>query len=228
MKNNYQFSQRFQRKGVIHSALVSINDALEQSIFAERTSRLDGLLQRLDPRLKLIGMLVLLVVVNLVRQPIVIAANYLLSVILAAASNVSLLVFIKRVWVTVFIFTALIALPALFITPGEVLWQITPVVAVTRTGTLSALLLLLRASTSVSLAALLVLSTSWNNILKAMGVLHLPDVIILTLGMTYRYIHLLLHTTNDMFLSRQSRILRPQTSAESRRLLAATSGGVAK
>jgi energy-coupling factor transporter transmembrane protein EcfT len=60
--------------------------------------------------------------------------------------------------------------------------------------------------------------------LKALGVLHVPDVFILTLGMTYRYIHLLLHLANDMFLSRKSRILRRMTGAEERRLLAATSG----
>jgi energy-coupling factor transporter transmembrane protein EcfT len=55
-------------------------------------------------------------------------------------------------------------------------------------------------------------------------VLHVPDVLILTLGMTYRYIHLLLHLANDMFLSRKSRILRRLAGTEERRLMAATSG----
>jgi len=54
--------------------------------------------------------------------------------------------------------------------------------------------------------------------------LRVSDVLILILGMTYRYIHLLLHLANDMFLSRKSRILRRLSRAEERRLMAATSG----
>jgi cobalt/nickel transport system permease protein len=42
--------------------------------------------------------------------------------------------------------------------------------------------------------------------------------------MTYRYIHLLLHITNDMFLSRKSRLLRRLSGPEERHLVAATSG----
>jgi cobalt/nickel transport system permease protein len=97
-------------------------------------------------------------------------------------------------------------------------------IEITRTGAMTALFLLLRVGTSVSFAVLFVLSTPWNNVMKAMGVLRVPDVIVLVLGMTYRYIHLLLHIANDMFLSRKSRILRRMSGAEERRLMAATSG----
>jgi cobalt/nickel transport system permease protein len=40
--------------------------------------------------------------------------------------------------------------------------------------------------------------------------------------MTYRYIFLLLRTANDMFLSRQSRVVGRLSGAENRRILAAT------
>jgi cobalt/nickel transport system permease protein len=42
--------------------------------------------------------------------------------------------------------------------------------------------------------------------------------------MTYRYIHLLLHTANDMFLSRKSRIMRRMNGTEERHLMAAIAG----
>jgi energy-coupling factor transporter transmembrane protein EcfT len=61
-------------------------------------------------------------------------------------------------------------------------------------------------------------------VLKALGVLHVPDVFVLILGMTFRYIYLLLHTTNDMLLSRQSRIVGPLSGADERRLIAASAG----
>ena len=119
----------------------------------------------------------------------------------------------------------MIALPALFITPGPALVAHLPLgVVITRTGLTTALFLLLRVGTSVSVAVLLVLTTPWNSLLKALGVLRIPAVVILILGMTYRYIHLLLHLTNDMFLSRKSRLLRRMTGPEERKLIAATSG----
>jgi cobalt ECF transporter T component CbiQ len=95
---------------------------------------------------------------------------------------------------------------------------------ITRTGAMTALFLLLRVGTSVSAAVLLVLTTPWNTVLKALGVLRVPDVFILILGMTYRYIYLFLHTTNDMFLSRKSRIVGQMSRAEERRLIAASAG----
>jgi cobalt/nickel transport system permease protein len=219
-----QPSRSKNRAGFVERTLVDINNTLEQSIFAERIARHKGLLQVLDPRLKVIAMLMLLFAVSLSHQLSVIAGLYLCALLVAAVSAVPLGFFIKRVWVLIPFFTGIVALPALFITPGPALLALPLGIVITRTGALTALFLLLRVGTSVSFAVLFILTTPWNNVLKAMGVLRVPDVIVLVLGMTYRYIHLLLHIANDMFLSRKSRILRRMSGAEERRLLAATSG----
>ncbi len=78
--------------------------------------------------------------------------------------------------------------------------------------------------TSVSLTALLILTTPWNSILKALKVLYLPDVIVLILGMTYRYIYLLLRIANDIFLARQSRTVGRMSGGEERRMVGAAAG----
>jgi cobalt/nickel transport system permease protein len=147
-----------------------------------------------------------------------------MALALALLSRIPLAFFVTRVWLFIPFFTGLVALPALFITPGEVLMHLPLGLVITKTGITTALFLLLRVGTSVSMAILLVLTTPWNSVLKALGVLRVPAVVILILGMTYRYIHLLLHITNDMFLSRKSRLLRRMTGPEERRLIAATSG----
>jgi cobalt/nickel transport system permease protein len=219
-----QFSRLKSRSSFIERTLVNINNALEQSIFAEKVTRRKGLLQALDPRLKIISLIMLLFAVNLSRQLEVIAVLYFCALILAAVSAVPLGFFIKRVLVVVLVFTGIVALPALFITPGPTLLDLPLGIVITPTGAMTALFLLLRVGTSVSFAVLFVLSTPWNSVLKALGVLRIPDVIVLVLGMTYRYIHLLLHTANDMFLSRKSRILRRLSGMEERCLMAATSG----
>jgi cobalt/nickel transport system permease protein len=47
----------------------------------------------------------------------------------------------------------------------------------------------------------------------------MPSLIVDILGMTYRYIFLLLHTTNSMFLARRSRTIGSFSSGENRRWL---------
>lgn len=212
------------RSGFIERTLIDINNTLEQSVFAEKIACQPGLLQGLDVRLKVIAMLSLLLAVSLSHQLAVIAGLYGSALVLAAVSKIPMGFFIKRVWVLIPFFTGLVALPAFFITPGPTLVQLPLGLVITRTGALAALFLLMRVGTSVSLAVLLVLTTPWNSVLKALGVLRVPDVLILTLGMTYRYIFLLLHLANELFLSRKSRILRRMTGTEERHIMAASSG----
>jgi len=112
-------------------------------------------------------------------------------------------------------------LPVLFLTPGPALAHLPLGLVLTRTGVTTALFLLLRVNNSASLALLLVLTTPWNTVLGALGVLRIPDAFILILGVNYRYIFLLLHTAYDMFQSRRSRAVGRLSGAENRRLLAA-------
>jgi cobalt ECF transporter T component CbiQ len=214
------------RHGVIEHTLADISHTLEQSLFAEEIARQRGLLQSLDPRVKVVSMIALLVAVGLSRSIPVIIGLYLVALMLAWSSRVPMGFFIKRVWLLMPFFTGIIALPALFITPGPALVQLPLGLVITRTGAQTALFLLLRVSTSVSLAILLVLTTPWNTVLKALGVLRVPDVFVLILGMTYRYIYLLLHALNDMLLSRKSRVVGRLSGTEERHLIAASAGAL--
>jgi cobalt ECF transporter T component CbiQ len=207
---------------VIEHTLHGIGETLERSLFAEEISARPGLFQSLDPRVKVVGVLALILSVSLSRSLVSIAGVYLLALILAGLSQVPLGLYIKRVWLALPFFTGLIILPAIFITPGPALAHLPLGLVITSTGVNSALFLLLRVSTSVSLTLLLVLTTPWNAVLSGLSVMRIPDVLILILGMTYRYIYLLLHLTNDMFLSRQSRVVGRLDTAGERRILGAT------
>jgi len=214
------------RSNVIEHTLRDIAGTLENALFAEEISGRSGLLQSLDPRVKVLAVLAFLIAVSLSRSLVVIAVVYVLALILALASSIPADFFIKRVWLALPFFTGMLILPALFITPGPTLLQFPFGLVVTATGLTSALFLLLRVSTSVSLTLLLILTTPWNTTLSALTVLRVPDVFILILGMTYRYIYLLLRIANDMFLSRKSRVVGRLDDAENRRMLAAVSGAL--
>ncbi len=150
---------------------------------------------------------------------------FAVAVVLAALSHVSLGVLLKRVWVVILLFTGVIALPAPFVTPGEVVYQL-PWLGwtVTLQGLTSAAYLVLRVETAATLCVLLVLTTRWSQILKALRVLRVPVVLVAILGMTYRYVFLLLQSAHDMFESRRSRMVGELTGRERRRVAAASAG----
>ncbi len=213
-------------RDVLERSLQAITESLERDLFAEELSARPGLFQSLDGRAKLVAVLALLLGVGFARSLAALAVLYLLVLLLAWLSAVPLGFFLRRVWLALPFFTGIIALPALFMTPGPAVVHLPLGLVVTRTGITTVLFLLLRVSTSVSLSLLLVLTTPWNTILSALGVLRVPDVFILILGMTYRYIYLLLHTANDMFLSRKSRVVGRLSTAENQRMLAAISAAL--
>jgi cobalt/nickel transport system permease protein len=223
MENTSSLKHSGKRNDILEHTLHGITQTLEQALFAEEISARKGLFQSLDARVKVISTLALLIGVGLSHSLLVLLAIYFLTLFFAWTSAIPADFLIKRVWLALPFFTGLIVLPALFITPGPALWHLPLGLTITQTGLTSAAFLLLRVSTSVSLTLLLILTTPWNTVLNALGVLRVPDVFILILGMTYRYIYLLLHTANDMFLSRKSRMVGRISTSENQKMLAAVS-----
>jgi cobalt/nickel transport system permease protein len=209
------------REGFLIKSLAGVTTALESVVISERSAGTRGLLQSLDPRIKLVNLVLLIGVAAAARSLWILAGLYALVLVLAFVSRVPPGFFFKRV-IIILPFTALIALPALFITPGEPLWQASSRVILTEQGLRTAAFLLLRVLDSVSFGLLLILTTPWNAILNALSWFRLPPLIIDIQSMTYRYIFLLLHTANNMFLARRSRSLGGFTSSENRRWLSHT------
>jgi cobalt ECF transporter T component CbiQ len=214
------------RRTAIERSLRGIADALERALSAEEYSRRPGLLQSLDARVKIVSVLALLLAANLSRSLAVIAAIHMLVLVLAGLSAIPPGLLVRRVWLALPFFTGLIIIPALFWTPGPSLWELPFGLAITRTGLTSGLFLLMRVSTSLALTMLLILSTPWNTVLAALSVLRIPDAFVLVLGMTHRYIYLLLRIANDMFLSRQSRVVGHLSTRDQQHQLAAISGAL--
>ena len=198
---------------------------MERALYAEELAKADGLLQRLDPRVKLVGLLALLVAAALARNIMVILGLFLVAILLALISHVPLRTLATRVWIGALLFTGLLALPAIFITPGQVAFRL-PLLGwpVTAQGLAAATYLITRVETSATLALLLILCTPWAHLLKAMRVLRVPVVFVVILGMTYRYIFLMLQIAQDMFESRQSRMVGTLDGPERRRLAGASVG----
>ncbi|MHB8085467.1 MAG: cobalt ECF transporter T component CbiQ [Dehalococcoidia bacterium] len=205
--------------GFLARNIAGFTQALESVLVTEDLCRISGFMQGLDPRVKVVTLILFTILVGLARDFPLLIAIFILALILVVLSKVPLALYFSRLFIFIPIFTALIAIPALFITPGAPLVYIAGKAVITVQGAHTAGLLIMRVIDSLSLGLLLIFTTPWTKFLQALRWLRLPSLVVDILGMTYRYIFLLLHTANSMFLARQSRTIGGFTGAENRRWL---------
>jgi len=221
------------RGSFVAKTLRGATGLLRQALFSEDVAAQPGLLQRLDPRVKLVTLLGLLVVTAFLRSIPVLVAMYVATLGLAAASRLSVRFFVKRVWLFIPIFTGIVVLPATLnvITPGTI---VVPLgtwfgrgLGITSEGLHAAALIVIRVATSISLVVLLTVTTPWNRLLAALRSLRVPTIFVLVIGMAYRYLFHLLGSVQDMYLARTARTVAADSDVTSgRRFVAATAGAL--
>jgi cobalt ECF transporter T component CbiQ len=218
-------SARWRTRGFIERSVESLRGALERAERCADVAEGAGLLQQIDPRVKLCGLLLLIVAAVAARRIEVTLLLWAGATLLAAASGIPPRTLAKGTWAGVLIFTGAIALPAIFLTPGRTLWVL-PLLRwpITAQGCAAAIRLVARAETAATLAALLVFTTPWPHVLKALRTLRAPVVLVMILGMTHRYIFVLLGVAEDFFDARRSRVIGRLAPAAQRRMAAATAG----
>jgi cobalt ECF transporter T component CbiQ len=215
--------------GWLEHTVAGISGSIERSIFTEEHARSAGWLQGLDPRAKLGMFLAVILAASLSSSILTLIALYAVILVAAAASRIPFDFFVRRVWLGIPFFAAIVVIPAIFFVDGPRLFELTvgPVtIAPSIPGLIGAVLFVIRVAVSVSLAVLLVLTTPWADLLKSLQAIRVPQVFILVLAMTYRYIFLFLHLANGMFEARKSRVVGRTSGNEQRRWIAGSMGNL--
>jgi cobalt/nickel transport system permease protein len=192
----------------IERSIVGALAFLKDSIFAEEHALRSELLQSLDPRAKIIGFLLLILVALLTGNILILFFLYALSLFLVLISKINLGFFLKRTLIFIPLFSLFIALPAIF-GPGELLlsWQILGAkFSITRQGLDGALVFVMRVITCVSFVVLLNITTRHFDLLKVLRIFKIPQIFIMTLGMCYRYIYLFVGIIQNTYLAINSRV----------------------
>ncbi len=211
--------ERKRQFGWIEQTISGISGAIEQAVFTEEHTRKNGWLQRRDPRAKLGMFLVTVIAASLSQSLLVLLAFYLVLLFVAYMSKVPFTFFVQRVWMGIPFFAGIVILPSLFFTEGPRLFDLSFGMihfGPSLMSLLRAAVFVIRVGVSVSLAILLILTTPWADVMKSLQSLHVPQMFILLLTMTYRYIFLFLHTANGMFEARKSRTVGCSSGQEQR------------
>ena len=215
--------------GWIDQTISGISGAIEQAVFTQEYTRRSGWLQRIDPRAKLGMFLVTVLAASLSNSLLALACLYVFLLVIARVSRIPLGFFVQRVWLGIPFFAGVVILPSIFFAPSQRMFDLIvgPVhIGPSLATLLGAAVFVIRVGVSVSLAMLLILSTSWSDLLKSLQAVRMPQVFILLLSMTYRYIFLFLHMANGMFEARKSRTVGRTVGHEQRRWLSGSMGNL--
>ena len=191
----------------------SITDVLENEQLAART----GVLQRVDPRVRLASLVLFAVAASLVHSVWALLALAAVTVALAAASSVPVVSFLRKVWLSAGLLAFLVALPSAlaWFTPGPAAFTAGPF-TFTEPGLLGVATLVARVVAAAGFALLVIWTMRWPDLLRALSALRFPDVVVATLAMTHRQILTLLRTVEQTHLARESRTLTLGTTRQNR------------
>jgi len=221
------------KKGFVQRSISDIANFLMNSLVSEEYAKRDGVLQALDPRVKLFSMVLLIFTVALTQDIRILIITYGLLLFLAYLSRIELFYFVKRVWIFIPIFAGIITIPILFnvFMPGAPLvtlfspgpaahlgpFPLPDTIFITKEGVMIAAIFTLRVATCVSAAVLLFLTTRRDVLFKSLRAFRVPKVYVLTLDMCYRYIFLFSDMVKDFYLAKKSRSVKRLPLVEEQR-----------
>ncbi len=191
-----------------------------------------GLFRNLDPRIKVLFLIFFVIIVSLKRDifPEVVMASFML--LMVALSHIDIRRFYLKIMGLTFFFGFLISFPAAFnvVTPGEVvlpvavlshsydLWiyHIPREIGLTRQGIDGVIMLCFRVMNSLTISLLVLYTTPFHKIIRAMQIFRVPDAFLLIITLSYKYIFIFAKTMEDMYLARKSRLVGMARNDEAR------------
>ena len=222
---------RLRRRSFVEKTIRDAAEFTGRAMHGESIARSDGLLQRIDPRIKLAGLSLALLTCVSLHRPLLIAVLLGFTLTTAAVSRIPARECLARLAVLP-VLTALMAVPATlsWITPGDPvisLGHLSPHLgglAITRQGLIGLMTLTLRAAGALSITVLLTLTTRWSDLLRSLRIFGAPRLFLFILAMVYRYVFLILQVATELFVARKSRSAGEPNVRAGRDFVATTAG----
>ena len=192
----------------------------------------NGFFQKIDARVKVLFLLFFIVIVSLKREVLPETCIWIFVFALVLSSRLSVSKVYRRVFLLGFVFGFLVALPSAFnvVTTGEIIvpivrldkpytfwiYHLPAVIGLTREGIDGVVLLTLRVINSLSLSFLVLYTTPFHELIRALKVLKAPDSFLMIITLCHKYIFLFSKTVEEMHLAKKSRVVRGLSRTEAR------------
>lgn len=210
----------------LERSLLSIGDAAERALSRENASSTRGVLYTLDARVKLGAALPLILAVVFVHDLSVVSVLFALALSLALLLGRETFALLVRAWLVMIVVAGVATLPAIVLTAGEPAVRLPFGLIATEQGLRTTGLLSGRVATTTMLSLVVVLSTRWTALLRALRSMGVPLVVVAVAAMTYRYLFVLMEIARQLFEGRRSRRVGALAPSQQRRMAGATAGAL--
>ena len=211
--------------GFLTHTLKEISSVMQNDLLAERFAGKRGLFQGLDPRVRFLSVLFLMLAAGTTRSLPALIILLTAVFLTAGLSGLDMKAYIKRVWLILPLILLLVSVPAAtsLLIPGRVLTVIPGTgLYFSIEGAASVMKMVLRTGVSISLGYVLVMTSRWHQITGSLAVLRVPKLIITVLDMTYRYIFVLSRLAVEMFEARKLRTVGKISNKDNRKYMGAS------
>ncbi len=200
------------------------------------TASRQGLFQKLDSRIKVLFLIFFVVVISLKSS---LQSEFAIAVflfILVVSSRIDLVPFYRKVLFVGLLFGFLVPLPSSLniFSKGDLLipllhlprsydlwiYHIPETVGLTKEGLYGVLMLGSRVINSLTAVSLLLHTTPFSEVIRALKVFRLPDTMLMVVSLTYKYLFIFLGTVEEMHLARKSRLAGAEKKSEARKWVA--------
>ncbi len=219
----------------LDKTLVNTSIAVKSIYIQAENASKQGLLQKLNPHVKLISLVYIAIIISLVNTP---DKQLFISVFIFTLyfiGRLKILQVYKRIFFLAFIFGILVVLPASLnlITPGKIIlnlfslknsvhfwiYNIPQNIGITGNGLKVIILIFLRVLNSVSVALLIVFTTSFPSFIKSFRILGVPDTFMMIISLAYKYIFILSRTIEETYFALKSRLSGNVNNSKVRELI---------
>jgi cobalt/nickel transport system permease protein len=205
----------------IDRTLKSIAGIIKVVYIQNDTATKKGLLQMLDARIKSLFLFFFIIIISLNRQ---ISSQLFITVFffaLLVTSKVNLAFVYKKVVVLSFFFGFLVIAPAALniVTNGDIMvtifrfktshsfwiYHVPAVIGITKEGCWVVLRFYLKVANSLTLTLMIIYTTPFNDIIKSLRIFRVPNMFLLILTLTYKFIFILSQTIEETYFAMKSR-----------------------
>jgi cobalt/nickel transport system permease protein len=220
------------RPNFLRKSIRQMKQTLADELLTESCANQEGVLQRMEPRTKLIAAVSFIIIAGFVRSIPVLLGLWGLTVVLMLLSGLPVFTMQRRIWGIIPLLTLLASVPAMFnfIIDGSPLCMIYQApypstmlgihipahIYISQQGFTAAMFLFLRVGLSLSMGVLLVMTTPVARLIKSLQVMGVPSLMVMVIEMSYRYLVLLLNLSIEMFEARRLRTVGVLSMASKR------------
>lgn len=191
----------------VPQSLRDLMESAESLVYIEDLSSRKGMLQSINPVVKLIAIVAMIVASLFIFNLTYLAIICIIPIVLAFSSKIPITHFFSRT-ALIPVFAAVISLPILFLTSGQVIVSANiglTTLTITSEGIVRFLIFTIRVWFCVASLTLMILSTGFDKMLQLLSTIKVPNVIVQLFGLTYRYFFVSIHEVQSVLIAKEAR-----------------------